>query len=89
MSMSVIQPHETVRERAIRQVVIPEVRLPCGCWGLEWPLVNILGEHFSWIYCDRCGWMKVTKTGRENMKKEAKKIYAKVGKSKLPLEPPF
>lgn len=86
---STIQAHEIVKERKRRSVTIDEVILPCGHWGLEWPLVHVLGDSFSWILCDKCGWIKISKTAKEKMKKDAKSIYESTKKVPLPLEPPF
>jgi hypothetical protein len=84
-----IQAHEIVAERKRRRVEIDEVILPCGHWGLIWPLVHVLGDNFAWILCDKCGWIKISKTAKERMKKDARTLFQKTTRTPLPLEPEF
>lgn len=70
------------------------VILPCGCWGLPWPLVHTLGENFDEIFCEAHGWLKLTKTSKERMKKTATQQYAHFLREKQGTlfddeEPPF
>lgn len=67
-------PNETVQARKPRDPHAGIVVLPCGCWGLPWPLVHKLGDNFDEIFCDRHGWMKVTAEGKKRMKKTANRM---------------
>ena len=61
---------------------------PCGCWGIPWPIVEMLGENIAWVECSRHGMVKTTKNWRDKAKKtalaESRKRYRQ-----LPMEPPF
>ena len=85
-----VRVSETIRTRRIKNPHAGTVVLPCGCFGLPWPLVHKLGENFDSIFCDRHGWMKLTKVSKKRMLESANKFAGiTLQKTLFPDEPPF
>lgn len=83
---------ETVQTRKRSDPHAGIVVLPCGCWGLPWPLVHKLGENFDSIFCDRHGWLKITEAKKKKMKIDADRMMKPdYVQTTMPLdeEPPF
>jgi hypothetical protein len=62
--------------------------LPCGCYGIPWPVVEMLGENIAWIDCTKHGSVKTTK----NWKLKAKRAALKASRTyyrQLPMIPPY
>lgn len=71
-----LEPDDEVMTRAPRDPHAGLCVLPCGCYGLPWPIVTEFGSHIEFIACDRHGWIKVPKSKREKMKAEAAAVAA-------------
>ena len=59
--MDSVPPDEYIRTRAVRNFNIPSAYLPCGCFGLPWPIIDIFGKDISEVLCENCGWISVKK----------------------------
>lgn len=64
---------EEVRTRASSDPHAGQVRLPCGCLGLPWPVVQAFGSHIEEILCDHHGWLVLPPKKREKMRRDAHK----------------
>jgi hypothetical protein len=64
---------EEIRTRAHSDPHGGQVRLPCGCLGLPWPIVQAFGTDIEEIMCDRHGWLVLPKKKREKMRRDAHK----------------
>lgn len=71
---NLVSKSETIRTRRIHDSHAGTIVLPCGCFGLPWPLVHTLGENFSYIFCDRHGWLKFTAANKKRMLAAAAKF---------------
>lgn len=50
------------------------MRLPCGCLGLPWPVVQTFGTDIEEIMCDRHGWLVLPPKKRAKMRRDAHKV---------------
>jgi hypothetical protein len=60
MQAETIKASEYVRSRAVSNPFRNRVYLPCGCAGLDWPIVQTLGSVVKEILCDTHGWQGFT-----------------------------
>lgn len=58
-------------ERAPRDPHAGQIRLPCGCLGLPWPVVQAFGSHIEEIYCERHGWLVLPPKKKEKLRRDA------------------
>ena len=79
---------ESLRARESADPHAGTIVLPCGCWGLPWPVVHTLGAPPE-IYCERHGWMKITPAKRKKMQMEAQRRAVGYVQATLPDEPPY
>lgn len=64
------------------------VRLPCGCLGLPWPIVEVFAKGIKEIHCDRHGWKKVT----DSHQKTWRNLHNEMANRQIsifPDEPPY
>lgn len=55
-----ISPSELLASRKPRNPHADGViTLPCGCPGLPWPVIHVLGSHIREISCETHGWMEL------------------------------
>lgn len=73
-----MKPERKPRDRYPNDTAV----LPCGCYGMPWPLVHKLGENFDSVFCEAHGWLKVTKATKEKWKKTLIQQFAEFHKKK-------
>lgn len=58
-----LSAREDVRLREIRNMHSDSAVLPCGHWGIPWPVVEHFGQNMKEVFCDTCmKWVRITKT---------------------------
>ena len=66
-----LEPDDDVMTRVPRDPHAGLIVLPCGCYGLPWPIVETFGTGIEEIFCDRHGWLTIKPKRREKMKTAA------------------
>jgi hypothetical protein len=85
-------PNETVRvsSRVWAPNRLEYIRLPCGCRNIPWPLWHVLGNNFYTITCDIHGDQKLSRSYKEDARREAAKRAKEASKPSGQLDlPPF
>lgn len=69
---------------------IPKILLPCGHMEIPWPLVHYFGQHFSVVYCHKCGEdIQIPDDWKKKQAKKTAKLAAQVGLNPQLDIPPF
>lgn len=66
--------------------------LPCGCFGLPWPIVEKLGDHIATVECEEHGTLEFDKRkwrGWAGEKVKPPWVQDRIPDKRLPRDPPF
>ena len=72
----IVPSQEARQARSWAPNSLPNIKMPCGCVGIPWPLIHVFGTNIYELDCPKHGTVRYTVEQKKRVRRKAQKIAA-------------